>query len=294
MINRVVPRWISFLAIIACLLVIGGVLGYSADSIAESDALVRDMMAHGYSKPVVAVNKIELRRSIELVVREQRESVATSTQLADTSTSSSTVLDASQESEPSRVRVLYDVPFISQAPFGDWKDPRQQDGCEEASVIMAMRWVRSQPLSVQDGYDELQSLSHWEDEVFGFFQDTSAQDTRELFVQYYDHSLVRVIEEPSLAQIISELDHGHLVIAPMNGQVLHNPHFTLPGPERHMVLVIGYDTVTREFITHDPGTRYGSNYRYDYDVFMNAMRDYPSGEHLPILAKNKAIIVVEK
>src|SRR3989344_6679608 len=38
--------------------------------------------------------------------------------------------------------VLLTVPFAAQAPFGEWSDPRQQDGCEEASTIMAMHWVR--------------------------------------------------------------------------------------------------------------------------------------------------------
>src|SRR3989338_7629179 len=45
-------------------------------------------------------------------------------------------------------KVLWEVPFTSQAPRGNWKDPRQQAGCEEASVLMAMRWVRGKSLSM--------------------------------------------------------------------------------------------------------------------------------------------------
>ncbi len=40
--------------------------------------------------------------------------------------------------------VTQSVPFTVQAPLGDWTDARQQDGCEEASVLMAMAWVRDE------------------------------------------------------------------------------------------------------------------------------------------------------
>ena len=40
-------------------------------------------------------------------------------------------------------KVIYDVPFTSQAPFADWKDPRQQEGCEEASILMVSRFLKS-------------------------------------------------------------------------------------------------------------------------------------------------------
>ena len=39
--------------------------------------------------------------------------------------------------EPKRF-VLLNVPFTSQAPFGEWSDPRHQDGCEEAAALMAV------------------------------------------------------------------------------------------------------------------------------------------------------------
>jgi hypothetical protein len=40
-----------------------------------------------------------------------------------------------------RPNINISVPFTSQAPLGQWKDERQQDGCEEASAAMAMAWV---------------------------------------------------------------------------------------------------------------------------------------------------------
>ena len=38
--------------------------------------------------------------------------------------------------------VYYDVPFTSQAPLAEWDDPLQQDGCEEASSLMAASWAK--------------------------------------------------------------------------------------------------------------------------------------------------------
>ena len=76
-----------------------------------------------------------------------------------------------------------------------------------------------------------------------------------------------------------ELEAGHLVIIPTNGQALKNPNFTLPGPERHMLVVKGYDYETEEFITNDPGTRNGADYRYKKDLLFEAIRNYKTGFH---------------
>ena len=32
--------------------------------------------------------------------------------------------------------LIKNVPFLIQAPFSEWKDPRQQDACEEASSCL--------------------------------------------------------------------------------------------------------------------------------------------------------------
>ena len=61
-----------------------------------------------------------------------------------------------------------------------------------------------------------------------------------------------------------------------------------------MIVIRGYDAKTKEFITNDPGTRQGENYRYKSDVLINALRDYPTGNHLPIEAERKAMIIIKK
>ncbi len=57
-----------------------------------------------------------------------------------------------------------------------------------------------------------------------------------------------------------------------------------------MILIIGYDE--DEFITHDPGTMYGSQYHYNQDVLYNAIHDLTDPE-TDIASGEKAIVVVD-
>jgi hypothetical protein len=64
-----------------------------------------------------------------------------------------------------------------------------------------------------------------------------------------------------------------------------------------MLLVIGYDPLTRKFITNDPGTRKGAGYRYDESVLFDAIWEYPSGASDPPYPegiKTKAFISIGK
>src|SRR3989338_9613961 len=71
---------------------------------------------------------------------------------------------------------IENVPFTTQAPFADWEDDRQQDGCEEASVLMAIRWIRGQGITKQEALDEILAMSAYELEKYGSYHDTSAED----------------------------------------------------------------------------------------------------------------------
>lgn len=84
------------------------------------------------------------------------------------------------------------------------------------------------------------------------------------------------------------------MVVPTNGRALGNPNFTAPGPERHMLVLIGYDPETKEFITNDPGTRQGRHYRYHEEVLFSAIRDYPTGDRVPITSVSKPGIIVSR
>ena len=50
----------------------------------------------------------------------------------------------------------YEIPFAVQAPRGEWKNPLFQNGCEEASVLIAARSGQREPIS--DAEAEVEAL----------------------------------------------------------------------------------------------------------------------------------------
>jgi len=191
-------------------------------------------------------------------------------------------------------QILLEVPFTCQAPDAHWADDHFQDGCEEAVVLMAMAWVRGESLDKIKAKQAILDLSAWQEENYGNYYDTSASDTAERLIKgYYKYDNFEVEYDISIADIKEELAQGYLVLVPTNGQWLNNPHFTQPGPVTHMVVIRGYDPDSQEFITNDPGTKYGQGYRYNVSVLLAAIRDYPTGRHEPILETKTAMIVVK-
>jgi len=188
---------------------------------------------------------------------------------------------------------LLDVPFVVQAPFGDWDNSMFQDGCEEASILMAMLWIEDGSLDEKEMQDRIIQISNFEQKKYDEYRDRSAKDVVQLIKDYFGYHNVEVKYKINSEDIKQELKKGNLIITPMNGQALRNPFFTLPGPERHMLVIKGYDNQTNEFITNDPGTKRGEDYRYSEKILENAIRDYETGYHIPITELRKAMIVVE-
>lgn len=189
--------------------------------------------------------------------------------------------------------ILIDVPFTAQAPFANWDDERFQEACEEASILMAMRWVEGRKtISSIEANAEILKMVEFETARYGEFRDTSAADTARLMRDYFGYQNFEVKTDIGAPDIIAELAKGNIVITPMNGRKLPNPYYTPPGPLKHMMVVRGYDPVRNEFITNDPGTRRGEGFRYRTDVFEAAIQDYPTGNDAPILSVRKPMIVV--
>lgn len=200
-----------------------------------------------------------------------------------------------KEQTPIIKSVLFDVPFTSQAPFGNWSDARKQDGCEEAAVIMAMAWVKGETLNAKSVDDEINRIAEYEKETVGTFHDTSAFDTAEIiFKGYFEYNDIEVRYRIGKEDIKKELFKGNLVLVPTNGQLLGNPNYTPPGPTTHYLVIIGYNDDRKEFITNDPGTRNGKSYRYDEDVLIDAVVDYPTGYHEKVDDIKTAMIIVLK
>ena len=191
-----------------------------------------------------------------------------------------------------------DVPFTAQAPGGNWSDPIFQNGCEEASAVIAMSWVKDRELSPKYVEQEIRNISKLEVEIFGFAVDTDVDDTAKFMKRYYVHANIEVQKNISSDDIKKQLMLGNIMLIPMNGKMLRNPHYTPPGPDEHMLVVVGWNQQVKEFITNDPGTKFGKGYRYSEGVFMDAIWSYPTGsEHGAYPGKEnaqKAMIIVRK
>lgn len=187
------------------------------------------------------------------------------------------------------------VSFAAQAPFGEWSDPRQQDACEEASALIVVKWALGETFTLSEAKTEILKISKYQTDEYGEYRDTSVEDTLKWIINgYFKYDKARLEKDITKADIIKELEKGNLVIVPTDGQLLNNPNFTPPGPERHMLVIRGYNYETKKFIANDPGTRQGQKYPYPEDTLFRAIQNYKTGYHEPIKNIEKVMIVVEK
>ena len=167
------------------------------------------------------------------------------------------------------------VPFTSQAPFGDWRQP-WQDACEESVITMVDGFYNKYTLPPNRAKKEILKALDVKEQYFGVSEDEDADQMVRHINQFYSWEAY-VVDAPSIDLIKREIDQGRPVILPVYGKALKNPHFRNNGPNYHTLVISGYDDVTQEFITQEPGTKYGKNYRYGYAQLMDAMHDFVEG-----------------
>jgi hypothetical protein len=195
--------------------------------------------------------------------------------------------------------IRLEVPFLCQAPTANWGDPRQQDGCEEAVILMAHLWLAGSgggaktTITAAEAEAEIIAISEWEKARYGFCEDRSLADTAALFEEYYGHKNWEIKRNVTVAGIKAELAAGNLVIVPTNGRLLSNPYFSSPGPVTHMLVIVGYDENDGVFLTNDPGTRRGQSFPYPYERLVAAIYDYPTGRrHVPYRKTDPVMLVI--
>jgi hypothetical protein len=241
------------------------------------------------------------KNQVEIISKKEAEPVQEDSQVIIESNSSVTNISAQQEatSTPPIKKTEQQVPFIVQAPFGNWKDSNFQNACEEASVVMAMGWIKDEKnISAIESKERILAIIDFENKTFGYSTDTNAFDIEKIFKQYFKYEKAKAQENIVLNDIKLEIQKGNIIIIPAFGQALNNPNFTFPGPVAHMLVIIGYDPLAKQFITNDPGTKNGAGYRYDENILFDAIWEYPSGKTDPPMPSSgkmkKAMIIVSK
>jgi len=160
---------------------------------------------------------------------------------------------------------------------------------------MAVYWAEGKILDQSAAEGAIARIADYEEKNYGGYHDTSVEDTAKRIIQgYFGSANFEVKKDIAIKDIIDQVKNGRLVIAPFDGRRLGNPYYTAPGPERHNLVIRGYDSAKKEFITNDPGTKRGEGYRYNEEILYNALRDYPTGDHQPIVQIEKNIIAVWK
>ncbi|HLM84532.1 MAG TPA: C39 family peptidase, partial [Candidatus Bathyarchaeia archaeon] len=169
-------------------------------------------------------------------------------------------------------KFLIDIPFYSQAPLGKW-DAFHEEMCEEASILNAGLYLENKTLTKDQFEADLQKMQKIEKDSVGEWKSTTVAQTKKWAGVYFGDNLsIKIIDNPTVADIEAEVAAGHPVVVPLAGQDIGNQNFTPPGPVYHMLVVKGYDAVN--FITNDVGTRKGNSYTYQKEVIMKNMHDW--------------------
>jgi hypothetical protein len=184
------------------------------------------------------------------------------------------------------------VPFTSQAPSGNWDEIHNQN-CEEAAALMANAYLTGSTNTVLDKTlveKELDELNKWENENFGYFLDTTAEETAQMITGYYGLKAT-VQNDYTFEDIKDQLNLHNVVILPVNGQLINNPNYKQPGPIYHMLVIRGFNS--QGLITNDPGTRNGQNYSYSFQTLYDAAADWDHSANT-IDQNKKVMIIVSK
>lgn len=220
---------------------------------------------------------------------------ATDTTTQDTDTTPTTPNQTDDEDIPTSTtpikdKVVLSVPFTPQAPTANW-DELHNEACEEASVIMAAAYIggnTSKTLSADSVETQISKLTDYQTDEFGYYLSINTAETKQMAEDNYNVSatIIKNFDEDDLKRALSE---GKPIILPVNGRMLENPNFKVPGPIYHMLVIIGYDD--KGFITNDPGTRAGRQYRYSYETLYDATGEWKPNGHTTNTNIKQAIIV---
>ncbi|MDP2656045.1 MAG: C39 family peptidase [bacterium] len=187
--------------------------------------------------------------------------------------------------------IINEIQFASQAPTKSWAMP-YQEFCEEASSLMVAFYAQEKKMpSNANIKKELYRIKAYEEKTFGYYTDTTAEETASILKNFYKLGDVKVIKNPTADDIKTQLVAGKAIIVPTAGRMLNGPFYKRPGPLYHMLVLKGY-TADGYFITQDPGTNTkGENFKFKITTVMKAMHDWNDGE---VDKGAKVVIVVGK
>lgn len=182
--------------------------------------------------------------------------------------------------------------FVEQAPERNWDQP-WQDACEEAGLLTAVYYKKNEKPKTKEIISDLKSIFAYETEQ-GWGHDIDLAKLANVAQEKFGYK-TKIIENPLLGDLLTQIDQKHPIIVPANGKLLYkeNKNFKGGGPYYHNIVILGYDKVKKQFIVHDVGTKKGAYFRYSFDLLLLAIHDLPSsGEKKDIQTGAKRVMVL--
>jgi len=168
------------------------------------------------------------------------------------------------------------VPYINEAPEGKWVGP-WKNACEEASITMVEKFYQGKnEVTVEEAKEFMMMLFEKQFKIWGSDRDADAERAVRIINDFTSYTAV-IKDNPTIEDIKKEIIEGHPVISLHYGKDLNNPNipFLATGSYYHMMVIIGFDDLTQEFITNDDGdTKTGAAHRYDYYLFLKSLHDF--------------------
>jgi len=165
------------------------------------------------------------------------------------------------------------VPWTSQAPDGNWAQP-WQDACEETSIVMLdYYYAGDRNLNKEIARQAILKKFELKNKTLGYSHDEDASKIIYM-IDNFSNWQGRAVNDPDINEIKNEINNGRPVIFLAYAPFLQNSNFHYPQADYHVLVIKGYDDEKRTFITNDPGTQFGLNYNYSYEIIISAMHDY--------------------
>jgi len=183
--------------------------------------------------------------------------------------------------------VNLNVDFFPQSPFWKWW-PIFNDTCEEASLLIAINYVRHNKMNRVAFRDKLLDIVDYENKIFWDYKHTDVSQTSKILKNYFKFFDYKIVDNPSIKYMKQVLNNWNIIIAPFYGIGL-NPHYSGKWPEYHFMVIKGYNKT--DFITHDVWTKYWADYKYNQLELYRRLHDYDS---VSVMNWKKRIIVLTK
>ena len=153
--------------------------------------------------------------------------------------------DLTEKVEPEKKVVILDVPYVSEAPDGNWTGS-WINACEEASITMVHRFYQGESTTtIAESKEFMTLLFNEQKKLYKSDMNSNSERTLDLIKKFADFN-GEIITDPTIDSIKNEIKNGRPVISLHYGVDLQNPNvpFKPTGSAFHVIVVVGFNDET--------------------------------------------------